>query len=273
MRRRRRVAADHEYDDADPSHATGRFPTPEEALLERERLRIRQEMLTVARTHLARNAVALQVLDWSDRGVHDAAEQAANIGCSVKAAREELERIDALTAEELEREMEVAPVGRESVCALTETAVAQAADGFEKAPALAAGSRSRKVMLFGVRPDTKRRIPVGWIAVAACLAVTASAIATSYPQIAAWLNPSPVVPDPRTLPPTHEETPVEKAKKLRENAYAACGANKYDECARMLDGAQTLDPAGEQDLRVQALRGAIQQDRDDRTRRTETKPP
>jgi DNA-directed RNA polymerase specialized sigma24 family protein len=84
-RRRRRVAADHEYDDADPSHAASRFPTPEEALLERERLRLREEMLSVVRTHLAKNAVALQVLDWSDQGVHEAGEQAAKIGCSVEA--------------------------------------------------------------------------------------------------------------------------------------------------------------------------------------------
>jgi hypothetical protein len=188
-------------------------------------------------------------------------------------ARDELERIEALTAEELQKELGAPPAGRDSVRVPAETGVAQAADGFEKAPPSDAGSKARRVVLLGATTGAKRRIPVGWIAAAACVAVAASAVATSYPQIAAWLNPPPVVPDRQTPPPAHEETPVEKARKLRENAYAACEAEKYDECARLLDGAQTLDPAGEKDLRVEALRGAIQQDQDDKMRRMETKPP
>jgi hypothetical protein len=51
-----------------------------------------------------------------------------------------------------------------------------------------------------------------------------------------------------------EPTPAEKAANLRVGADVRCRQQRWDECLRMLDDAKALDPAGDADAKVQALR-------------------
>jgi hypothetical protein len=44
------------------------------------------------------------------------------------------------------------------------------------------------------------------------------------------------------------------AEELRERAFAACDAQRWDECLQGLDAARDRDPSGEQDARVREYR-------------------
>jgi len=73
-------------------------------------------------------------------------------------------------------------------------------------------------------------------------------------QIDAWFSPSPTAPvptQPRLVPPTHEETPQEKADRLREEAYVDVQKGYLDEAWDKLMDAKELDPAGDDAPRVQ----------------------
>jgi len=73
-------------------------------------------------------------------------------------------------------------------------------------------------------------------------------------QIDAWLSPKPTAPVPTLpplLPPTHEDTPQEKADRLREEAFMDVQKGHLDEARDKLLDAKELDPAGDRDPRVQ----------------------
>jgi hypothetical protein len=53
-------------------------------------------------------------------------------------------------------------------------------------------------------------------------------------------------------------SPPPSAAQLREKAFAACEAQKWNECLDLLDKARAKDPAGEADERVQLLRRTAQ---------------
>jgi DNA-directed RNA polymerase specialized sigma24 family protein len=62
----------------------------------------------------------------------------------------------------------------------------------------------------------------------------------------------PVSPIPTETP----ETPEERAKRLREDALAACEKGAWASCIDGLDRAKEVDPSGDGDLRVQRARAA-----------------
>jgi hypothetical protein len=69
---------------------------------------------------------------------------------------------------------------------------------------------------------------------------------------------SPVASDSAPATKREREQPPEvRAAKLREEAQAACGEGAWRKCENKLNHAQRLDPAGESDPRVQALRTAL----------------
>lgn len=73
-------------------------------------------------------------------------------------------------------------------------------------------------------------------------------------RIDAWFSPTPTAPVPTVppvVPPTHEETPPEKAARLREEAYVDVQKGYLDEAWDKLEDASELDPAGDADPRVQ----------------------
>jgi hypothetical protein len=73
-------------------------------------------------------------------------------------------------------------------------------------------------------------------------------------QIDAWFSPKPTAPVPTLpplVPPTHEETPQEKADRLREEAYVDVRKGYLDEAWDKLQDAKELDPAGDGDPRAQ----------------------
>jgi len=55
----------------------------------------------------------------------------------------------------------------------------------------------------------------------------------------------------------HPPPDTERAAKLREEAFAACDAAQWTECARKLNDAKGVDPDGERDARVVRAREAI----------------
>ena len=73
-------------------------------------------------------------------------------------------------------------------------------------------------------------------------------------QIDAWFSPKPTAPVPTLpplVPPTHEETPQDKADRLREEAYVDVQKGYLDEAWDKLLDAKELDPEGDRDPRVQ----------------------
>lgn len=78
-------------------------------------------------------------------------------------------------------------------------------------------------------------------------------------QIDAWLWPAPTeTPTPELpVPPTHEETPREKAAKLREMALVNVNKGYMGDATDELDEAQILDPPGEHTDEVRQMRKAI----------------
>lgn len=73
-------------------------------------------------------------------------------------------------------------------------------------------------------------------------------------QIDAWFSPKPTAPVPTLpplVPPTHEETPQEKADRLREEAFVDVQKGYLDYAQDKLLDARELDPNGDRDPRVQ----------------------
>jgi hypothetical protein len=74
-------------------------------------------------------------------------------------------------------------------------------------------------------------------------------------QIDGWFSPKPapvpIPPQPPFLPPTHEETPKEKADRLRQEALVDVNKRNFDEALRKLQDAKALDSAGDADPAVQ----------------------
>jgi hypothetical protein len=113
----------------------------------------------------------------------------------------------------------------------------------------AMGSPPQVTSLAAAR--ARRGSPVAWIAfaAAAAAAVTIGA-AANRKAIEAWLHPAPTAPPGPWVPPAHEETPLEKAGRLRESAYVNNKKGYYGDALDELDEAAKLDPAGEQDAQV-----------------------
>ena len=82
-------------------------------------------------------------------------------------------------------------------------------------------------------------------------------------QWQAWSNPQAPAPTEQPAPPlvppkNPEESPLDKARRLREEAYVDVQKGFLDDATDELDEAKVLDPPGEDDARVKKARDDIQ---------------
>jgi hypothetical protein len=101
-----------------------------------------------------------------------------------------------------------------------------------------------------------------WLVAAAAIAAAVSLIAVAEgPAIVAWLHrgTEKIGPD-NVHPAPPEPSPREIAEKKRDEAEKALGAGLYGACIRLLDEAKEIDPAGDGEPRVQALREKVKRD-------------
>jgi hypothetical protein len=155
----------------------------------------------------------------------------------------ELERLGAMTPEQMEEEARSSGLDEAKARELLRRAIERG----EPPPA---------PNVSDVAAARKRLRGVG--KVAAYLALAAGVIATvGYVERGplasrwqAWFGPAPS-PTPPLVPPTHEETPLEKkARELREQAYVNVQKGYYKDAVDDLNEAKEIDPAGDSDPRV-----------------------
>jgi len=164
---------------------------------------------------------------------------------------EDLERLDQASDEEVERQMLAAGIDPQRV-PTAEELIARATERARKRRQQ--GNGPAQVAALPVRP--RRREWVVWLVAAAVGAVVVT-LAVERREIDAWWHrgPAPIGPDlQRPQPPP---TPEERAARLRDEAFGACGGGLWALCERKLDEARQLDPGGESDLRVQGARKAV----------------
>jgi hypothetical protein len=180
---------------------------------------------------------------------HEAWDAVANM-----AIDDEARRLEGLSQEELDRE--VAATGRDPAAERTKGAALAARLLAERAARAGEGAGARAPAdgpAVSRGPRSARRI---WL-LAAALAL-AVLLAFESSTIVAWLEgptPAPTIgPTPEREPP-----PTQVAARARDEARDACQKEQWGLCARKLDEAKALDPAGETQPGVQALRSAIEE--------------
>jgi hypothetical protein len=153
--------------------------------------------------------------------------------------------LDVATDDEVERMMDAAGVQVKSVPTADELTARAEKRARELAPAAPIAPRSRA-----------RRM--GPVAIAAVLVLGGGVVVAlmNSAAIVAYLKGEPIRPDLPWTPPSATPTPEQRAAALRSEAYAACVAEKWDECGRKLEEAKVLDPAGDEDPQVTAARKA-----------------
>jgi hypothetical protein len=154
--------------------------------------------------------------------------------------------LDVATDDEVERMMDAAGIQVKSVPTADELIALADKRAREQAPAPAPPPRSR----------ARRMSPVAFAAVLVLGAGGIVALLNSA-AIVAYLKGEPIGPDRPWSPPTARPSPQELAAAMRTEAFAACDAQKWEECTRKLDDASAIDPAGEADPRVTAARTAV----------------
>lgn len=162
----------------------------------------------------------------------------------------ELERLGAMTPEQIEEEARSSGVTEEKARELLRRAI-------ERGEVPAAAPASNVVDMAAAR--RRLRGGAGMLAIAASAAVVIGAEwGPITAQWAAWFHPGPAPtheqPVPPLVPPTHEETPLEKARRLREEAYVNVQKGYYKDAADELNEAAEIDPAGDADPRVTKAR-------------------
>jgi hypothetical protein len=105
--------------------------------------------------------------------------------------------------------------------------------------------------------SARRRRPVLGIGLAIAAGVIITVGFVQRETIQAWFSPGPAPTQSPLVPPTSEETPQEKAAKLREAAYVNVAKGYYGEAHDQLDAAKLLDPAGDESPRAKAAWGQI----------------
>lgn len=127
-----------------------------------------------------------------------------------------------------------------------------AAGGFDPAAVRAKGLALGEA---AVRAMRHRRLVRGAKIGAVAGGLAAAAI------LAWWLlrpSPLPIVPEPaKSVAPAPPASPLDLAAVLRADAYEACGRAQWATCARELDEARDLDPAGEETPEVRAARKRV----------------
>jgi hypothetical protein len=134
----------------------------------------------------------------------------------------DLERIDALSDDDLDRELRAA--------------------GVDPAEAGKIGSQVlAKTQKEGPRPPRKLRW-VAWVGAGAAAALIAIALVREQPIVGAG-RPAP--------------TPKQQAAQLRGDAFSACAQGLWSACEDQLNAARALDPGGEMDPKVLAARQSL----------------
>jgi hypothetical protein len=188
-------------------------------------------------------------------------EQLESIADEVKLARAdeaELARIAALDHEAVDRELRAAGIDPAEAANVGMDMLQAAPDAHVPA---AATSRPRGVEAIGRReksggPSRPAMQWVPWLAAAAIVVLVLTAFA-KRDEIQAWLQPKPPRIEKEPESPPREPSPEELAARMRDRAYMSCAERLWARCERQLNEAQTLDPAGETDPRVQQTRKAI----------------
>lgn len=177
----------------------------------------------------------------------------------------EIQRIEELTPEQMAEEAKGSGLAPGEGLEMLRRAVAavDASGAAQPSPAPAANGAA-KVAEAGkpkvVSLDERRRSRAGLFALLAAAALILLVIGAVWrnpmmrQQIDAWFSPKPTAPVPThplpIVPPTHEETPKEKADRLREAAYVDIQKGYFDYAWDELEDARDLDPDGNLDPRV-----------------------
>jgi hypothetical protein len=159
-----------------------------------------------------------------------------------KLVDEEADRLAKMSDEDFEREM-----GAKAEPSHVPTAEELLARGAERAAKRAAsGGPATGAKVKAVPAQPRRR---QWIALLAAAAIGGLVVAVV-------MNPHETqVSHPRLHDDSggeQEPTAQERAARMREEAFAACGKRRWEECESRLNLAKKLDPAGDADPRVQA---------------------
>jgi hypothetical protein len=192
------------------------------------------------------------------------------------ADEEELARLEGLTEAQLDEELRSKGVDPGRAVEIARRVVEEAGGGTaggtgeggaaatvaEKAQTALAAPKGKVLSLA----PKQRKGPTGTVMVALALAagVAATLGYARREEITAWFAPGPAptgtttTPAPPEVPPTHEETPLEKARRLREEAYVDVAKGYYGEAWDRLEEAKGIDPKGDAAEKVQAAWKEVQ---------------
>ena len=181
-------------------------------------------------------------------------------------ADEEIARIEGLTEAQLDEELRSQGVDPERAVEIARRVVEKARGGSEGGGADeggAAKASETKGRIVSLDAAKKRKAFVTRVYVGLALAAgAATTVGLVGPQtIAAWLSPAPAPTGttPPVVPPTHEETPLEKARRLREEAFVDVKEGYYGEAWDRLEEAKGIDPEGDEAEKVQAAWKEVQE--------------
>jgi len=164
-----------------------------------------------------------------------------------KLLTEDPAHLDVASDEEIERQMDAAGIDVKSVPTAEELIALAGKRAAVDAPKAAP-----------VASPPARRMRPGPIVAAVALGALGVAALVNRAAIVAYVKGGePIGPDRPWAPPSAASTPKQRAASMRGEAFALCGARRWDDCGAMLDDAAALDPAGESDATVVAARKAI----------------
>jgi hypothetical protein len=163
----------------------------------------------------------------------------------------ELERIDALSDDELDRELRAAGIEPEEAANLGQDIANLGQDILVRVPPQAPGppAQDPRAPKQAARPPRKVHW-VAWAAVAAVAVLVVGVLATR-PENVASPRPDDSASDAGLA------TKLQAAAKLRDDAFDSCAHGVWAVCEHRLDAARALDPAGEQDAKVLAARRSV----------------
>jgi hypothetical protein len=171
-----------------------------------------------------------------------------------KLLTEDPAHLDVASDEEVVRQMDAAGIQVKSVPTAEELmALAEkyaARDAAMKAPVPAETPAP-------VASPPARRMRPGPVVAALALGALGVAALVNREAIVAYVKGEPIGPDRPWAPPTAPSAQQQRAASVRGEAFAACDAQRWTECAGKLDEAEVLDPAGESDPRVVSARRAV----------------
>ncbi len=184
-------------------------------------------------------------------------------------AEAEVQRIEALTDEELRAELRAVGIDPEKVPspeAFVERGKAIARSRKSQSPAARAPEMVRTMPSAGnTRHGSESaglRRQALWLAAAVFLLVVGGIALAERSTFATWFAKPPV---PHDIAPLDDEEQRrltatqahDAAEKARDHAERACGAELWEMCRDKLDEAKALDAAGESEPRVQKMRATM----------------